>query len=50
VDLNAAIAKGINVAEVTWCNSVSVSEPAVMQILTLVRNFVPSHEPALVLA
>ena len=44
VDLNAAIAKGITVAEVTWCNSISVSEHAVMQILSLVRNFVPSHE------
>jgi formate dehydrogenase len=44
VDLNAAIARGITVAEVTWCNSVSVSEHAVMQILALVRNFVPSHD------
>ena len=44
VDLHAAIAKGITVAEVTWCNSVSVSEHAVMQILSLVRNFVPSHD------
>ena len=44
VDLNAAIAKGITVAEVTWCNSISVSEHAVMQILALVRNFVPSHD------
>ncbi|MGA8725792.1 MAG: NAD-dependent formate dehydrogenase [Acidimicrobiales bacterium] len=44
VDLHAAIAKGITVAEVTWCNSVSVSEHAVMQILCLVRNFVPSHD------
>jgi formate dehydrogenase len=43
VDLNAAIARGITVAEVTWCNSISVSEHAVMQILALVRNFVPSH-------
>lgn len=44
VDLNAAIARGITVAEVTWCNSISVSEHAVMQILSLVRNFIPSHE------
>jgi formate dehydrogenase len=44
VDLNPAIAKGITVAEVTWCNSISVSEHAVMQILALVRNFIPSHE------
>lgn len=44
VDLNAAIARGITVAEVTWCNSVSVAEHAVMQILALVRNFLPSHQ------
>ncbi len=44
VDLNAAIARGITVAEVTWCNSISVAEHAVMQILALVRNFLPSHE------
>lgn len=44
VDLNAAIKRQITVAEVTWCNSISVSEHAVMQILALVRNFVLSHE------
>src|SRR6202046_4748824 len=44
VDLNAAIARGITVAEVTFCNSISVAEHAVMQILALVRNFVPSHD------
>src|SRR6202453_5196296 len=44
VDLNAAIARGITVAEVTFCNSLSVAEHAVMQILALVRNFLPSHE------
>jgi formate dehydrogenase len=44
VDLNAAIARKVTVAEVTWCNSISVAEHAVMQILALVRNFVPSHE------
>ena len=31
-------------AEVTFCNSISVAEHAVMQILALVRNFLPSHE------
>ena len=41
VDLDAAIARGITVAEVTFCNSISVAEHAVMQILALVRNFVP---------
>jgi formate dehydrogenase len=44
VDLNAAIARGITVTEVTWCNSISVAEHAVMQILALVRNFLPSHD------
>jgi formate dehydrogenase len=44
VDLNAAIAKDITVAEVTFCNSISVAEHAVMQILALVRNFLPSHD------
>ena len=44
VDLNAAITRAVTVAEVTWCNSISVAEHAVMQILALVRNFVPSHE------
>jgi formate dehydrogenase len=44
VDLNAAIAREITVAEVTYCNSISVAEHAVMQILALVREFLPSHE------
>jgi formate dehydrogenase len=43
VDLKAAIDRGITVAEETYSNSISVAEHAVMQILTLVRNFVPSH-------
>jgi formate dehydrogenase len=29
---------------VTFCNSISVAEHAVMQILALVRDFLPSHE------
>jgi formate dehydrogenase len=44
VDLTAAIKHGITVAEVTFSNSTSVMEHAVMSILTLVRNFIPSHE------
>jgi formate dehydrogenase len=44
VDLDAAKERGITVAEVTYSNSISVAEHAVMQILTLVRNFVPSHQ------
>lgn len=43
VDLDAAQERGITVAEVTYSNSISVAEHAVMQILALVRNFVPSH-------
>ena len=44
VDLDAAKEHGITVAEVTYSNSISVAEHAVMQILALVRNFVPSHQ------
>jgi formate dehydrogenase len=44
VDLQAAIEHGITVAEVTYCNSISVSEHVVMMILALVRNYIPSHK------
>ncbi len=44
VDLQAAMDRGITVAEVTWCNSISVSEHAVMQILALVHNYIPSYK------
>jgi formate dehydrogenase len=43
VDLQAAIDRGITVAEVTYSNSISVSEHVVMMILALVRNYVPSY-------
>lgn len=43
VDLEAAKRRGITVAEVTYSNSISVAEHTVMQILALVRNFLPSH-------
>lgn len=43
VDLDEAQARGVTVAEETYSNSISVAEHAVMQILALVRNFVPSH-------
>jgi len=43
VDLQAAMDKKITVAEVTFCNSISVAEHVVMQILSLVRNYLPSH-------
>ncbi|MGH8130107.1 MAG: NAD-dependent formate dehydrogenase [Steroidobacteraceae bacterium] len=44
VDLQAAMNRGITVAEVTYCNSISVSEHVVMMILALVRNYLPSHQ------
>jgi len=43
VDLQAAMDRGITVAEVTYCNSISVSEHVVMMILGLVRNYIPSY-------
>ena len=45
-DLQAAMAKGITVTEVTYCNSISVAEHVVMTILSLVRNYIPSHQIA----
>jgi formate dehydrogenase len=44
VDLQAAMDKGVTVAEVTYCNSISVSEHVVMMILALVRNYIPSYQ------
>jgi formate dehydrogenase len=44
VDLKAAIDAGVTVAEVTYCNSISVSEHVVMMILSLVRNYIPSYQ------
>lgn len=43
VDLEAANKRKITVAEVTFCNSISVAEHVVMQILALVRNYIPSY-------
>ena len=43
VDLQAAIGRNITVCEVTWCNSVSVAEHAVMQMLALVRDYIPQY-------
>ncbi len=43
-DLEAANKHGITVAEVTFCNSISVSEHVVMMILALVRNYIPSYK------
>jgi formate dehydrogenase len=44
VDLQAAIDRGLTVTEVTYCNSISVSEHVVMAILSLVRNYIPSYQ------
>jgi formate dehydrogenase len=43
VDLQAAIDRGVTVAEVTYSNSISVAEHVVMMILSLVRNYIPSY-------
>jgi formate dehydrogenase len=43
-DLQAAMDHGITIAEVTYCNSISVSEHVVMAILALVRNYIPSYQ------
>ena len=44
VDLQAASEKGLTVAEITYSNSISVSEHVVMMILALVRNYIPSNQ------
>lgn len=44
VSLQEAWNAGITVAEVTGSNVVSVSEHAVMQILSLVRNYIPAYK------
>lgn len=43
VDLQAAAEAGITVAEVTGSNCISVAEHVVMMVLSLVRNYLPSH-------
>jgi len=44
IDLGEAAERGITVAEITGSNTVSVAEHAVMQVLALVRNFVPAYK------
>ncbi len=46
-DLAAAAERNITVAEITGSNVVSVAEHAVMQILTLVRNYIPAYQEVL---
>ena len=43
VNLQAAMERGVTVAEVSYSNSISVSEHVVMLILSLVRNYIPSY-------
>jgi len=44
IDLAAAAEHNVTVAEITGCNVVSVAEHAVMQILALVRNYIPAYK------
>lgn len=44
VDLDAAVKNNITVAEVTFCNSISVAEHVVMMIVSQVRNYMPSYD------
>lgn len=44
VDLEAAMRHGVTVAEVSYSNSISVSEHVVMMILSLVRNYILSYQ------
>ncbi|MCX5495717.1 NAD-dependent formate dehydrogenase [Kaistia dalseonensis] len=46
VDLQAAAAHGVTVAEETYSNSISVAEHVVMMVLSLVRNYLPAHQIA----
>ena len=43
VDLQAAIDNKVDVVEVTYCNSISVSEHIVMMILAMVRDYHNQH-------
>ena len=43
-DLQAAMIHKVTVAEVTFCNSISVSEHVVMMTLSLVGNYIPSYQ------
>lgn len=43
-DLKAACERHITVAEITGSNVVSVAEHTVMQILALVRNYIPAYQ------
>lgn len=44
IDLKAAAENNVTVAEITGSNVVSVAEHVVMQILALVRNYIPAYK------
>ncbi|GAA3528236.1 NAD-dependent formate dehydrogenase [Amycolatopsis ultiminotia] len=44
VDLATAIEQGVTVAEVTYSNSIGVAEHTVMQVLALVRDYLPQYQ------
>lgn len=44
VDLAAAAAHNVTVAEITGSNVVSVAEHSIMEILSLVRNYIPAYK------
>ena len=44
IDLKAAAAAGVTVAEVTGSNVVSVAKDELMRILILIHNFVPGYK------
>jgi formate dehydrogenase len=44
IDLDAAERRGITVGEITGSNVVSVAEHNVMQLLALVRNYLPAYQ------
>jgi formate dehydrogenase len=43
-DLQAAMERKVTVAEVSYCNSISVAEHVVMMVLALVRDYIPSYQ------
>lgn len=47
IDLAAAAAAKITVAEITGSNVVSVAEQVIMHILALVRNYIPAYQQVL---
>lgn len=44
INLDSAVEKKIQVLEVSGSNVTSVAEHVIMNMLLLVRNFVPAHE------